>query len=619
MIEHVNSDFLSFPPDYLPFMLKMIFIRMPLLALVATTCFVILTALLPANVSADAPAIISAPPYETAASDSSITFSWESESPANSVVRYGRTSEFEKGVLAFENQFSTHNVTLDGLSPAQIYRVKVGNASGSDTTWSDPVIVSTGSPSAATGDINTYFNGSVFTEAAWRSEAPADVDFGSHYASRIRNARHSVDITFYNISGDTGDAIESALIRAARFGARIRIIMHHNLNSPANNIRQNLLAAANRENLDLEIIQSEFGNNDGRDGLMHNKFAIIDYDSDDPADTWLITSSWNSTDPGSEEQYQNMIEFQDPALAGGYRAEFNQMWGSDGFEPDAGNARFSRNKEVVNPTRFWIDDIEIDIFFSPQANTQSEIISRLGSGEQGVALPKYLITQWPYRDVLQTLSNEGKIVRGSIGDVNIPNSASLQIFNSLSEFADVHDHGAASDILLHHKTAIIDPYEPGSGSGQVITGSMNWSRNGNENSDENTIIIRDDHIANLYYQEFAARYYEAGGTADLTITSATGDPEENAVPEVLTLSQNYPNPFNPTTRISFELPEAGRVTLQVYDVTGRLVSSILDGTDKSAGHHEVSFDAEGLSSGLYLYRISVDGYPAAAKTMMLVK
>ncbi len=573
-----------------------------------------LTAFSPVQLLADAPPVTSAPPYETAATGSSITLSWESGSPANSVVRYGRTPDLEKGVVSIENQLSTHNVTLDGLSPAQIYRLKVGNASGSDTTWSDPVIVSTGSPVAATGEINTYFNGSVFSDAAWRSEATADFDFGSHYASRIRNAQQSVDITFYNISGNTGSDIERALIGAARSGVQVRVIMHHNLGNPANQIRQTLRLENN-----IEVIQSEFGDNRGRDGLMHNKFAIIDYDSDDPSDTWLIISSWNSTDTGSEEQYQNMIEFQDPALAGGYRAEFNQMWGSDGFEPDAGNAHFSQNKEVVNPTRFWIDDIEIDIFFSPQANTQSEIISRLGSAEQGVALPKYLITQWPYLDVLQSLNNDGKTVRGAIGDVNIPNSASLQIFNSLSKFADVHDHGAASDILLHHKTAIIDPYEPGSGSGQVITGSMNWSRNGNENSDENTIIIRDDHIANLYYQEFAARYYEAGGTADLTITSATGDPEENAVPEVLTLNQNYPNPFNPTTRISFELPEAGRVTLQVYDVTGRLVSSILDGIDKSAGHHEVSFDAEGLSSGLYLYRISVDGHPAAAKTMMLVK
>ena len=573
-----------------------------------------LTAFSPVQLLADAPPVTSGPPYETAATDSSITLSWESGSPANSVVRYGRTPDLEKGVVSIENQLSTHNVTLDGLSPAQIYRLKVGNASGSDTTWSDPVIVSTGSPVAATGEINTYFNGSVFSDAAWRSEATADFDFGSHYASRIRNAQQSVDITFYNISGNTGSDIERALIGAARSGVQVRVIMHHNLGNPANQIRQTLRLENN-----IEVIQSEFGDNRGRDGLMHNKFAIIDYDSDDPSDTWLIISSWNSTDTGSEEQYQNMIEFQDPALAGGYRAEFNQMWGSDGFEPDAGNAHFSQNKEVVNPTRFWIDDIEIDIFFSPQANTQSEIISRLGSAEQGVALPKYLITQWPYLDVLQSLNNDGKTVRGAIGDVNIPNSASLQIFNSLSEFADVHDHGAASDILLHHKTAIIDPYEPGSGSGQVITGSMNWSRNGNENSDENTIIIRDDHIANLYYQEFAARYYEAGGTADLTITSATGDPEENAVPEVLTLNQNYPNPFNPTTRISFELPEAGRVTLQVYDVTGRLVSSILDGADKSAGHHEVSFDAEGLSSGLYLYRISLDGHPAAVKTMMLVK
>ena len=617
MIKCRRSAFLTISSVYCLFMLNNLFSYGLSSTPVSASWIIVLTVfcLSATHAHADAPAITSSPPYETAASDSSITLSWRSESPANSVVRYGRTTDYEKGILALENQLSSHIVTLAGLSPAQIYQIKVGTVSGTDTTWSDPQIVSTGSPASATGEINTYFNGSVFTDAAWMNEAPGGVDFGSRYVNRIRNARHSVDITFFNISGDTGSDIESALLRAARFGAEVRVIMHHDLGVPANNIRQNLLEAANRENLGLEVIQSEFGDNSGREGLMHNKFAIIDFKSEDPTDVWLITSSWNSTDPGSNQQYQNMIEFQDPALAGGYRAEFNQMWGSDGLEPDVEKARFSRNKEVVNPTRFWIDDIEIDIYFSPQANTQNEIISRLQNANNDIALPKYLITQWPYLNALQTLHNQGKSIRGAIGDISYNSS----LFSQLSGFADVHDHGAASDILLHHKTAIIDAFDPGSGSGQVITGSMNWSRNGNENSDENTIIIRDDNIANLYFQEFAARYYEAGGTADLTITTVQDDHPEHWIPNALTIHQNYPNPFNPSTTLSFELPESGKVTLHVYDVTGRRVSTLLDGIRKTAGVHHITFDAHGLSTGLYLYRISLNQNATASKTMMLIK
>jgi len=559
------------------------------------------------------PQIVTSPPFETSATDSSITLSWESDASGNSLVRYGRTPDYEKGGMAVQNNLSHHEVTISGLSPTQIYKLQVGIASASDTTWSDRQIVSTGSPESATQQINVYFNGSVYNDAAWQEPATSGVDFGAHYAQRIRNARHSVDITFYNISGDTGDEIASALVRAANFGADVRVIMHHNLNNPANNIRQDLVLNDN-----IEVIQSDFGDNDGRPGLMHNKFAIIDYDSDNPADTWLITSSWNSTDPGSENQYQNMIEFQDPALAGGYRAEFNQMWGSDGPVPDPEKARFSVNKEVVNPTRFWVDDTEIDIYFSPQANTQRIIIDRLQTAESDIALPLYLMTRWDYHDALQDLNNLGIDIRGAIGDP----SYQTEIFDSLSGFADVHDHwanyGEDNDMLLHHKTALIDGFAPGSGNGQVITGSFNWSLNANQNSDENTMIIRDDHITNLYFQEFAARYYEAGGSADLGIpTSGESDSFEH--PESFTLHQNYPNPFNPVTRIAFDLPDSDIVTLRVYDVTGRHVATLLDGAATAAGQHHVTFDAGGLASGLYIYRVHLGSGAASSLPMILLK
>lgn len=68
------------------------------------------------------------------------------------------------------------------------------------------------------------------------------------------------------------------------------------------------------------------------------------------------------------------------------------------------------------------------------------------------------------------------------------------------------------------------------------------------------------------------------------------------------LSQNYPNPFNPSTRISFTLPQAGDVTLKVYDMLGREVASLVSG-NMPMGSHSVNFDASGLSSGIYLYEL----------------
>jgi hypothetical protein len=83
------------------------------------------------------------------------------------------------------------------------------------------------------------------------------------------------------------------------------------------------------------------------------------------------------------------------------------------------------------------------------------------------------------------------------------------------------------------------------------------------------------------------------------------------------LSQNYPNPFNPSTTISFQLPEASFISLKVYDAIGTEVETIAEGK-YPAGVHEVIFDAEKLSSGLYLYRI-ISGNTKLTRKMMVVK
>jgi len=83
------------------------------------------------------------------------------------------------------------------------------------------------------------------------------------------------------------------------------------------------------------------------------------------------------------------------------------------------------------------------------------------------------------------------------------------------------------------------------------------------------------------------------------------------------LSQNYPNPFNPSTTISFQLPEASFISLKVYDAIGTEVETIAEGK-YPAGVHEVIFDAEKLSSGLYLYRI-ISGTNELTRKMIVVK
>ncbi len=94
--------------------------------------------------------------------------------------------------------------------------------------------------------------------------------------------------------------------------------------------------------------------------------------------------------------------------------------------------------------------------------------------------------------------------------------------------------------------------------------------------------------------------------------------EENlGVPVALKLKQNYPNPFNPSTTIGFDLPEKARVRIDVFNVTGQKVATIVNNT-LHAGSHALQFDASELSSGTYIYRIQAGNYTETRK-MILIK
>ncbi len=96
---------------------------------------------------------------------------------------------------------------------------------------------------------------------------------------------------------------------------------------------------------------------------------------------------------------------------------------------------------------------------------------------------------------------------------------------------------------------------------------------------------------------------------------------EVGVPNKYDISQNYPNPFNPVTKIDYDLPFDSKVSLRIYDVTGREVKSLFSG-DVKAGYYTQMFDASSLSSGIYFYRItanSLSGNFVMTKKMALIK
>jgi hypothetical protein len=92
--------------------------------------------------------------------------------------------------------------------------------------------------------------------------------------------------------------------------------------------------------------------------------------------------------------------------------------------------------------------------------------------------------------------------------------------------------------------------------------------------------------------------------------------EEEPTPMACRLDQNFPNPFNPVTTIGFALSKPSHVRLRIYDVAGRLVMMAVD-RQMDAGEHKVELRASGLSSGVYFYRLTADGFEETRKMVVL--
>lgn len=102
------------------------------------------------------------------------------------------------------------------------------------------------------------------------------------------------------------------------------------------------------------------------------------------------------------------------------------------------------------------------------------------------------------------------------------------------------------------------------------------------------------------------------------IATSVEEPVSQPVPSAIKLEQNYPNPFNPTTTIAYDVPEQSRVSLTVYNMLGQNVAMLVNNESKAAGRYNVRFDAGNLASGIYLYRLNVDGQ-TISKQLTLIK
>jgi len=538
------------------------------------------------------PAILS-PVFASDIDTSSFTVYYNTARNGNAAIKYGLTSSLEIDSIGIDEDTTYHKIKLTGLKPASLYYYKVYSSNENGVSISALQTAATSSSDTTTGTINVYFNYPVDTTLALPGNAAhGNIIFSDKLVNRINRATYSIDMAVYSFA-DMPD-VANALILAKKRGVKIRVVYDSRTvqNSMQALINEGILVSQRPASLD---------------GIMHNKFFIFDARDTMASNDWLWTGSWNVT--LTELSWKNnVIEINDPSITKAYQKEFEEMWGSTTDTPNTSAAKFGSQKSDNTPHYFSIKGRSIYVYFSPSDGTTSKIISAINTANHDFYLAMYTITRNDIGSEISSIFNNGvKDVKGVVNNINDNGSE----YTFLSGFADMHPNPGN---VLHDKYALIDAMDLSSDP-IVITGSHNWTSAAETSNDENTLIIHDSLIANLYVQDFKQRYNDAGGTG--AFTAPTGITDKGSTIITYNLNQNYPNPFNPSTNISYSLPKESYVTVKVFDILGREVKTLVDGY-KSAGQYNVSFDASKFTSGVYFYQLKT-GNLLFTKKMMLLK
>ena len=189
------------------------------------------------------------------------------------------------------------------------------------------------------------------------------------------------------------------------------------------------------------------------------------------------------------------------------------------------------------------------------------------------------------------------------------------------------DEDAYSLVLDALGNVYITGYSPGSGTDVDYAtikynsqGTQQWLQryNGPGNSIDDARNVAIDTSGNVYVSGTSIGIASARDYATIKYSQTIGiQTISSEIPSGFSLEQNYPNPFNPVTNIKFSIPKSGMVTLKIFDVSGREVAQLIN-ENLSVGSYNYDFNASHLSSGVYFYRISSEGF-TDVKKMILVK
>lgn len=509
-------------------------------------------------------------PQQSNISKDGFTVSWETNTEANAIVRYGTTDALGEEVV--DNTMSTsHSIDLSGLDAGEFYFIEVASNNGTSEVISTQKYFATASES--TGEIRVYFNHDVdgsFSNGHYPN-GNSGLIAENAIIDLIDNAQTSIDMSIYNINRDR---IVNALETAHNRGIVVRYI--------ADDDTANLALSDPRPS--FPIIRGNVN------GLMHNKFMIVDAESIN--DSWIMSGSMNLTQQNIVNDYNNMILIQDVALAKAYTIEFEEMWGTDGPNPGIFNVKFSSDKRDNTPHHFLINDILVESYFSPTDNTTIAISNNLANADNDIQFSLLTFTNNELGTAIANAYNRGIDIRGVIDNINDQGGE----YPFLSNIG-VNVTPDNTTTQTHHKYCIIDANDSSSDP-TLVTGSHNWSGGAETRNDENTLIFHDETLVNLYLQEFEARWCEVQGSANCTTSN-------NNVEVLNGITHNiFPNPTSDELQIALESETSTDLSFSILTLEGRVIQSNIKRNVQ--GNVQFDMDLSIFPAGNYILQIGAD-------------
>jgi len=509
-----------------------------------------------------------------------LDFSWLTNITGTTEMYYGLSAADVKANYSSGTEASTsHTIALSGFLAGQVIWAQAFSVNGTDTAFSKILPFTTISNSS--GDIKAYFSApvdnsySAGTSAIYLNDLIDDT-----LIQYINRAKYSIDLIIYNFNNDNISNISNALKAAATNGLTVRVI---GCGTTANLGIKELAGSA---------VHTFIGPNEyNRAGLMHNKFILFDTESADPNDPWVWTGSTNLTDEQINLDANNVIIIQDQSLARAYKIEFEEMWGSSAELPNAANARFGSTKKNNTPHEFSINGKRVESYFSPTDGVNAQIVQHINTTNHDLNIATMLLTRDEIAAAIAASKTAGSIVN-MLTDVSGANASTVNT-TLLAALGSTNYVFYGNPGIMHNKYMIIDEGAQESDP-QVWTGSHNWSAAADNDNDENTLVIHDATIANLYYQNFVTLYKASNGVlTGISLNKASGSSSLLV----------YPNPVqNGNIKVSCFLPSADKGTLQLIDATGKTVAE--KAVMLNNGENILNYAFPNLHKGLYFIKLT---------------